>query len=86
MKKSKKPILDYDSRDTSEMINAKKPLKMEDLGLKLPEQAPSQVVSIRLPTQLLNQIKAMGSNQDIPYQALIKLMLAEGVKRRRRAS
>jgi predicted DNA binding CopG/RHH family protein len=41
------------------------------------------VVSIRLPSQLLNQIKAVASARDVPYQALIKLMLAESLQRRR---
>ena len=80
----KKPleIKDYDQFDTTEFIDANKPLKLGDLGLKLPEQAPTQVVSIRLPTDLLNEIKAMGSQKDVPYQALIKLFLSAAIKKR----
>ena len=80
----KKPleIKDYDQFDTTELIDANKPLKLGDLGLKLPEQAPTQVVSIRLPTDLLNEIKAMGSQKDVPYQALIKLFLSAAIKKR----
>lgn len=80
-KKNYKVIDDYDDVDTTSFIDKSKPLRFEDLGIKLPEKAPTQVVSIRLPTALLNQIKAIGSQQDVPYQALIKLFLAKSVKR-----
>ena len=72
-------IHDYDAVDTTHMIDRSKILKLEDLGLKLPEQPPTQVVSIRLPTELLNELKALGSAQDVPYQALIKLFLRQVV-------
>lgn len=81
MKRKHKEISDYDQNDTSVMIDASKALRFEDLNLKLPETPPTQVVSIRLPSELLNVIKAFGSEQDIPYQALIKLWLSESVKR-----
>ena len=72
-------IHDYDAVDTTQMIDRSKILNLEDLGLKLPEQPPTQVVSIRLPTELLNELKALGSAQDVPYQALIKLFLRQVV-------
>ena len=92
MKKSKKSsgtgnkakeITDYDSDDVSGAIDMYKPLQFENLGLKLPKNPPTQVVSIRLPTALLNQIKAIGSQEDIPYQALIKLYLSNSIKKLR---
>lgn len=86
MKNRKAEIKDYDGFDTTEIIDASKSLKLKDLGLKLPDSLPTQVISIRLPTSLLNQLKAMGSNDDVPYQALIKLILAEGVVKRRKKS
>ena len=89
VKKSKKrsgrvsePVKDYDYDDTTAFIDKNRPLKFEGLGLRLPEQPPTQVVSIRLPTDLLNQIKAIGSQNDVPYQALIKLYLADAVKKK----
>lgn len=81
MKKKRKEIEDYDQNDTSAMVDTSKALKFEDLGLKLPETPPTQVISIRLPSELLNEIKATGSQKDIPYQALIKLWLAESLQR-----
>ncbi|MBI2336585.1 MAG: hypothetical protein HYU97_07485 [Deltaproteobacteria bacterium] len=39
---------------------------------------------MRLPSALLNELKAMGSQQDIPYQALIKLLLAQSIDKLKR--
>jgi hypothetical protein len=84
-KSSRRPkeIRDYDERETSTLIDPKRPLALADLGLELPKLPPTQVVSIRLPSSLLNQIKAFASARDVPYQALIKLLLAESLERRR---
>lgn len=81
---SPREIKDYDEWDSTTMIDAEKRLQFEDLGLKLPELPPTQVVSIRLPSQLLNELKALGSEEDVPYQALIKLLLAESVAKLRK--
>ena len=75
----RKIISDYDTFDTSGAIDQKKPLQFEQLGIRLPETPPTQVISIRLPSALLNELRALGSQQDIPYQALVKLFLAKGV-------
>ena len=72
-------ITDYDFNDTTDFINVKKPLKLKDLGFTLPEIPPTQVVSIRLPTILLNQIRALSSQSDISYQAMIKIFLSSAV-------
>jgi hypothetical protein len=79
-------VHDYDSLDTTGMIDSSKPLRLEDLGLTLPPVPPTQVVSIRLPSALLNQIKALGSERDVPYQSLIKLFLAESVTRMKKTA
>jgi predicted DNA binding CopG/RHH family protein len=79
-------IDDYDATDVSESIDTKRPLRFEDLGLQLPEVPPTQVVSIRLPTQLINELKSRASQNDIPYQALIKLYLAESLRKRNKAA
>ena len=78
-------IRDYDAHDTSDMIDPTKPLTLKQIGLELPRIPPTQVVSIRLPSTLLNQLKAYASARDVPYQALIKLLLAESLRRRRAA-
>ena len=81
MKKKHKEIKDYDETDTTSWIDSSKCISLKDLGFKLPPLPPTQVVSIRLPTALLNKLKALASTNDIPYQALIKMLLARSLKR-----
>jgi len=38
-------------------------------------------ISIRLPVSILSDIKMMANKRDVPYQSLIKVYLAEIVKR-----
>ncbi len=83
IKKRKSTVSDYDNTDTSSFIDVRHPLKLSDLNLKLPEVPPTQVVSIRLPTSLLNEIRALGSRDDVPYQALIKIFLSEAVEQKK---
>jgi len=82
----RREIHDYDERDTTAMVDPEKPLTFGDLGLVIPKSPPTQVVSIRLPSALLNEIKAFASARDVPYQALIKLLLAESLERRRKSA
>ncbi|GJQ58426.1 MAG: hypothetical protein D8M57_14635 [Candidatus Scalindua sp. AMX11] len=79
--KNKKEITEYDVNDTSEYIDKNKPKKLSDLGIKLPKDAPTKVISIRLPTELYNNIRAYSTNLDIPYQATIKLLLEKGIQK-----
>lgn len=79
--KTRRIIDDYDAADTTGMIDSSKPLKFADIGLRLPEVPPTQVISIRLPSALLNELRAISSEADIPYQALIKLLLSESISR-----
>ena len=81
MKKKRREIADYDTSDTTAWIHRSKKLALKDLGFKLPPAPPTQVVSIRLPTPLLNQLRANASSRDIPYQALIKLLLSQSLRR-----
>ena len=82
-KRRRAEIRDYDTRDTSTMIDPARPLTLEQVGIDLPKVPPTQVISIRLPSELLNQLKAFASARDVPYQALIKLLLAESLAKRR---
>lgn len=84
--RARRVIVDYDAVDTANMIDPSKPLKFEDIGLRLPEAPPTQVISIRLPSALLNELRAISSETDIPYQALIKLFLSESVSKFKKKS
>lgn len=77
-------ITDYDATDTTGMIDPAKRLSLNDLGFRLPVSPPTQVVSIRLPTGLLNELRARASAVDIPYQALIKMALSRFLHSRAR--
>jgi predicted DNA binding CopG/RHH family protein len=47
----------------------------------LPELKPSlRSISLRLPEPMLARLRAMANERDIPYQSLIKMILAEHLK------
>jgi predicted DNA binding CopG/RHH family protein len=46
-----------------------------------PNLKPSnKLISIRLPESLLESIKVLANRQDIPYQSMLKILLAEKVR------
>lgn len=52
-----------------------------------PNLKPStQTISLRLPAFLLARIKELANSRDVPYQSLMKIFLAERVKRELRSS
>jgi len=51
-----------------------------ELGF-FPELKPSsKTISIRLPQSLVEAIKLLANKQDIPYQSMLKVLLAEKVR------
>ena len=49
-------------------------------------EAPVKSISLRLPREMLNQLKVLAIKKDIPYQSLIKVYLAEKIAEERKAS
>ena len=50
----------------------------------LPNLRPSTAaISIRLPVPLLEELKALANERDVPYQSLMKVFLADQVARQR---
>ncbi len=50
-------------------------------SVSLPHLKPStKSISLRLPESMLNQLKSIANKQDVPYQSLIKMILAERIK------
>src|SRR5438094_116875 len=50
-------------------------------SVKFPNLQPSKkIISLRLPSILLNEIKILANKRDVPYQSLIKIFLAEKVQ------
>ena len=66
----------YLAKDFGDLLSGLAPL---DLGLVF--QKPTESISIRLPRDVLNKIRLLADEQDIPYQSLIKIWLAEKVKK-----
>jgi predicted DNA binding CopG/RHH family protein len=44
----------------------------------------STAISVRLPETLLTELKLLANEQDVPYQSLLKVYLADRVKAERR--
>ncbi len=62
----------HDSADYIDWTKAKR--------VRFPNLKPStKIISLRLPENLLNDIKILANKEDIPYQSLMKMLLAEGV-------
>jgi predicted DNA binding CopG/RHH family protein len=54
---------------------------------RFPNLKPStETISLRLPAGLLADLKALANKQDVPYQSLLKVYLAERVAREWRSS
>ena len=65
---------DHDSTGVVDWSKAEK--------ISLSQLKPStKTISIRLPAFMLEEIRRLANKRDIPYQSLIKLFLAERLKR-----
>lgn len=88
-KKSLKPIPGFDTEaeerafwathDTTEYIDWSKARRAV-----FPNLRPStETISLRLPAPLLADLKALANERDVPYQSLLKVLLAAEVRRER---
>ena len=55
--------------------------KLDPLDLDLEFPSPTQSISIRLPRDVLNKIRILADEQDVPYQSLIKIWLVDRLKK-----
>lgn len=70
----------WNSHDSVEYLDWKKAKRVAFPNLK-----PSvKTISLRLPEHLLNAIKVMTNKEDVPYQSLMKILLAQGVENRQK--
>lgn len=76
MEKEKKERDFYLRTDFSKILEQAEPLHLD---LEFP--SPTQAISIRLPREVLNHIRILADEQDIPYQSLIKMWLVERLKK-----
>ncbi|MBI4217835.1 MAG: BrnA antitoxin family protein [Elusimicrobia bacterium] len=63
--------------DSSEYFDWKKAERALFPNLK----PTTQAISLRIPKYLLARIKELANSKDVPYQSLIKVFLADRVKR-----
>lgn len=67
----------WSERDSGELVDWSKAERVT-----LPDLKPSlKTISLRLPGFMLDEIKRLAHKRDVPYQSLIKLFLAERVRR-----
>jgi len=70
----------WESHDTSDYVDWARALKV-----KLPDLKPSTTtISLRLPADVLEELKQLANRKDVPYQSLLKMLLAESLARERR--
>lgn len=64
----------HDSTDLIDWTSARR--------LTLPNLKPSvRTISLRLPQSMLEELKRIANKRDVPYQSLIKLFLADQIRR-----
>ena len=67
----------WSKQDSTEIVDWAKAQRVT-----LAELKPSlKTISLRLPSFMLEEIKRLANKRDVPYQSLIKLFLAERVRR-----
>jgi len=65
------------SHDSTEYLDWKKAKRV-----KLPSLRPSlKTISIRLPASMIEDLKVLANQRDVPYQSLLKVFLAERIGR-----
>jgi predicted DNA binding CopG/RHH family protein len=72
----------WETHDTADYVDwsAARPARFANL------KPSTETISLRLPAGLLADLKALANRQDVPYQSLLKVFLADRVAREWRAS
>ena len=94
MKKKVKPVPKFkkeqderdfwDTHDTTHYFDYSNSNRVQiefDRGI----EAPVKSISLRLPREMLNELKVLANKKDIPYQSLIKVYLAQKIAEERKA-
>ena len=76
----------WETHDTADYVDWSQARRV-----RLPKLKPSTAtISLRLPESMLEELKVLANQQDVPYQSLLKVFLAERLAaeraRKRRAS
>ncbi|MCX6726851.1 MAG: BrnA antitoxin family protein [Candidatus Shapirobacteria bacterium] len=65
------------THDTTEYFDMSHEVKFDFSDLKL----STKPITVRLPTTLIYDLKMLANKKDVPYQSLLKIFLADQVKR-----
>jgi predicted DNA binding CopG/RHH family protein len=65
-----------------------RPAKVTRLEFDPDVERPTRSITIRLPRRLVQELRVLAKDRDVPYQSLLKVLLAEKVaeSQRKRAS
>ena len=67
----------WQEKDSAGFIDWSKAKK----NIKLPNLKPTtKTISLRMPESMLNNLKIIANERDIPYQSFIKIILAEKIR------
>ena len=67
----------WDTHSSEEYVNWN---NVEVINAPFPKLKPStKTISIRLPETMLEELKSLANKNDVPYQSLIKIYLAERI-------
>jgi predicted DNA binding CopG/RHH family protein len=70
----------WETHDTTDYVDWS---KAQDASF--PDLKPTTTtISLRIPSGLLSELKILANKHDVPYQSLLKVLLAESVARERR--
>ena len=68
----------WSKHDSTPYVDWKKAKPVQFPNLK----ATIRTISIRLPESLIEEIKVLANKQDVPYQSMLKILLADKVRER----
>jgi len=72
----------WSEHDSSEYVDWSQAERVTLANLK----PSTKTISVRLPESLLEELKLLANKRDVPYQSLLKLYLAEPVKKELRSA
>jgi len=80
-KNEKEEWIFWQNHDSTEYFNYSKS-KNISIEFDASVEKPVKLVSIRLPLDMLLKLKMMAIKRDVPYQSLIKMILAEKLEQK----
>lgn len=69
----------WQTHETSDYVDYSKARRV-NIEFDPSVESPVKLISIRIPRDLLNKLRVMASKLDVPYQSLIKMILAERLR------